>query len=115
MRVGIVGSRGFPDPEPTIAALLARWPDSDSVTIVSGGAPGVDRTAVAVAEKRGYQTEVFAANWALLGRSAGIVRNIELVSKVDTVLALWDGTSPGTRNAIDQALIQRKHLEVVFP
>lgn len=115
MRVGIVGSRAFPNPEPTIAALLARWSESGDITVVSGGAPGVDSIAIAAAEQRGYATEVLPADWAMLGRQAGIVRNIQLVSKVDSVLALWDGSSPGTRNTIEQALIQRKHLEVVFP
>ena len=100
-RLAIVGSRDFGD-----SGLVRRFVDRlrASTVVVSGGARGVDRVAVDAARLRDLGTEVFPADWDRFGRSAGIRRNADLVASVDGLVAFWDGSSPGTRDAIRRAL-----------
>jgi len=59
MRVAVVGSRTFPQMK------LVEWFIRDlphGVTIVSGGAPGVDQAAVDYATRRGLETREHLAD-----------------------------------------------------
>lgn len=109
MRIGIVGSR---EPTPAMKRRLRRYVREldPFVTVVSGGARGIDSYAVLVAEEYGLATEVMPADWANDGRKAGHLRNARLVDSVDLLVAFWDGRSRGTRNAIDHA----KHMVKPF-
>jgi len=99
-RIAIVGSRDYPDLEAVKHFVEALPPN---VTVVSGGARGVDRTAEDTARARGMKVVVFLADWANEGRSAGYKRNVKVVNAADMVVAFWDGKSPGTRHAIELA------------
>ena len=110
MKVAIIGSRGYPDPD-CVRAYVRALP-ADSV-VVSGGARGVDRIAVDEAKRCGLETEVYPALWELEGRSAGFRRNRRLVAAADRVVAFWDGESRGTRHAIDVATVLKKPLVVI--
>jgi hypothetical protein len=48
--------------------------------VISGGACGVDQTAVEVAKGRGLKTVVFQADWQKHGREVGPMRNVEIVA-----------------------------------
>jgi glycerophosphoryl diester phosphodiesterase len=78
--------------------------------VVSGGAKGVDSWAVEAAHKTGLATEVIEADWETHGRSAGPIRNQEIVRRSDEVAAFWDGNSRGTLNTI--ALAVHKNIPV---
>jgi len=106
-KVGIVGSIDFPTPE-LVEAYVAGLPAS--VTVVSGGAKGVDSWAEAAARERGLGVEVFHADWRGLGRRAGPIRNGQIVGGSDRIVAFWDGHSRGTLNTIVQA--HRAGLEI---
>jgi len=100
-RLGVVGSRGFggarmlADVVGAVGALAC---------LVTGDAPrGADALARDYAAERGVECAVHTAEWAAHGKSAGPRRNAALVADCDHVLAFWDGTSPGTRNAIQAA------------
>ncbi len=114
--VAIVGSRDYPrkaDVGDEVARLLLDEARSD-VTVISGGARGVDTWAIEYAKAVGFETTVYPADWDGLGSRAGYVRNAKMVEVADEVIALWDGTSKGTRHTIDLALAKRKNLKVVF-
>ena len=70
------------------------------VKIIGGEATGADAVGKAWANKRGIPYVGKPANWKLHGRGAGLIRNGEMASEGDALLALWDGKSPGTRNMI---------------
>lgn len=73
-------------------------------TIVHGGARGVDRMAGQEAQKLGLLVEEHPADWDRHGKSAGFVRNQEMLDTgADLVLAFWDGRSNGTRHTIEIA------------
>jgi hypothetical protein len=112
MRVGIVGSRDYPNLD-QVERYVMELPLY--TTIVSGGARGVDRAAEASARRHGLELDVMKADWETHGRRAGLLRNAQLVDSVDLLVAFWDGKSPGTRNAIAHARNMVKPFVVVTP
>ncbi len=99
-RYAIVGSRDYPSPD-LVKAFVDQLPD-DAV-IVSGGFKGVDTVAVEAAEARGLEVQVFPADWARYGQSAGPRRIQTIVENSDEVVAFWDGASRGTLNTVELA------------
>jgi hypothetical protein len=101
MRMAIVGSRNWKD-QGAIRKFLADLP-SDTI-IISGGAAGVDTMAEHFATERGLATEILKPDWNKNGKSAGILRNYDIVAKSEYVVAFWDGKSNGTKHTIDTAI-----------
>ena len=98
----VAGSRSFNDYDllkRKLDHLLANK-DLATVHIVSGTARGADQLGERYAKERGCQLDLFPANWARYGRSAGYERNARMASHADALVAFWDGSSPGTRNMI---------------
>lgn len=83
--------------------------------VVSGGAEGVDRWAEEAARERGFETLIFNADWEGLGRSAGPIRNEQIVAHSDRLVAFWDGRSRGTLNSIALASERGIPIEVFDP
>jgi len=113
MKVAIVGSRDYPhlnEVETYVRHKLAPV----AATLVSGGARGVDSVAEREARKLGLQCFIFRADWELHGKSAGYIRNHDIVANCDRLVAFWDGESKGTKHSIDLALEMKKTLEVIF-
>lgn len=109
MIILIAGSRGL-DPEPSVLHGLVRpfYTDSATVTILSGGARGVDRAAERYAEHYGHRMQVMYADWEELGKGAGYIRNAEMVSVADAAVIMWDGESGGTAHTL--RLVQDKDI-----
>jgi hypothetical protein len=85
------------------------------LTVIHGGARGVDSHAGAWARNKDILTEVFLPEWDRLGNSAGFVRNHLMVERADMVVAFWDGKSKGTKHSIDLAIKERKELHIYYP
>lgn len=107
MKLAIVGSRSFGDRiddakvRKAVQAYIATLP-ADTV-IVSGGASGVDTWAEEAARKRGLKVIVFKPDWKKYNKSAGMIRNAQIIEAADEVVAWWDGFSHGTANSIERA------------
>lgn len=98
------------------------WDDADAIvdrigklprgtTVIQGGAEGADLIAGRAAFVRGLRTKTYRADWARLGRRAGIVRNLEMLDTGPAlVIAFWDGESRGTAHTIREA--QRRGIPV---
>lgn len=112
MRVAIVGSREYPSLDEVRQFV---WELERDTVVVSGGALGVDRAAVDEAKRLGMAYEVYLPDWGRHGRSAGAIRNREIVTKADEVVAFWDGKSRGTRITIEIAEAQCKPVRVITP
>jgi len=119
--IAIVGSRCWPGQQIgaityKIGQLALQFSGMlEDITIISGGAPGVDTWAEHIAKDFGLQTRIYPADWKTHGKAAGYLRNEEMVKAADIVIAFWDGESKGTKLTIDLALKYRKVLEVWFP
>jgi len=100
IKLAIVGSRNF-EPLDFVRKVIQSL--NKDVIIISGGAKGVDETAICEAKKCGMRTEVYYADWAMHGKAAGPIRNSVLIEKSDGVIAFWDGGSKGTKDSISKA------------
>lgn len=125
MRVAIVGSRSI-DNESLIfdeaSVLIERYaPAIDNITIISGGAPGVDAVAERFANENGYNFICFKP-YHLVNRRADyspdyyFARNMQIVDNSDLIIVFWNGESGGAKQVIDYAGSRQKNIEVVmFP
>ena len=80
--------------------------------VISGGAAGVDKMAERFAKENSLPLTVLPANWQAHGKSAGMIRNAEIVKQAELVIALWDGQSRGTQATINMAKKAGKKLKV---
>lgn len=102
-RVIIAGDRRFNDYgflcEKCDGVLSGRIA-SGEVVIVSGHARGTDLLGERYASEHSLRCELFPADWEKYGRSAGPIRNREMASHADALIAFYDGKSKGTGNMI---------------
>ena len=85
----------------------------ENIVIVSGHASGADALGEHYAQERGYETEIYPADWKTNGRAAGPIRNAQMATVADALIAFWDGKSRGTKNMIDTAKKHNLHVAVV--
>lgn len=106
MRVLVCGSRHFNDYN-----KLKEWldfyvlPNDSNHIIIEGEARGADRLARRYGEERGIEVLRFPALWDKHGKSAGPIRNRQMLTEgqPELVVAFRGPNSRGTQNMIDQA------------
>jgi hypothetical protein len=101
MRTIIAGSRGINDYDLLLEAI--KKSEFEITKVISGGAYGVDKLGERYAKENNIELEVYPANWAVHGRSAGYKRNVEMAEVADALIALWDGASRGAESMISIA------------
>jgi len=112
MKLAIVGSRTYENWDEFLK-LVQDVIYVDGITkIVSGGAKGADKLAEKFADFFEIEKEIYHADWNKHGRSAGYIRNKDIIKNSDIVVAFWDGESKGTKHAIDLVLKYKKELHV---
>ena len=105
-RVWIGGTRSFNNYALVYWFLKKILPPN--AIILSGHAAGPDTIAETYGYLNNHVVEIYEADWERFGKSAGMVRNVE-VSKIAThAICFWDGVSSGTKNMIE--LCQRKKI-----
>ncbi|HYT11393.1 MAG TPA: SLOG family protein [Candidatus Nitrosopolaris sp.] len=110
MKVAIVGSRRFSDPNRVTEYVNSLPPRA---SIITGSASGVDAAATKAARAKGIPVQVMPASFDELGdasKSAG--RNQRLIDACDVLVAFWDGSSKGTRTTVDRALDSGKEVHI---
>lgn len=99
----IAGTRTITDYSILVKALESSGFSGEVTEVVSGGAAGPDTLGERWAKEKGIKVKRFPADWDKYGKSAGPRRNkqmAEYVGKDGALLALWDGTSAGTKHMI---------------
>jgi predicted Rossmann fold nucleotide-binding protein DprA/Smf involved in DNA uptake len=110
VRIAIVGSRRFSEPERVSDYVNSLSPRA---SIITGSASGVDAAATKAARTRGIAVQVMPAGFDELGdERKSAARNQRLVDACDVLVAFWDGTSKGTRSTVDRALAAGKEVHV---
>ena len=102
MKVIIAGSRTATY-QNVMDALTNCHFSCDATEIVSGTAGGADTHGESVAHTMKIPVKRFPAQWATHGKAAGPIRNAEMASYADALIAVWDGKSRGTKNMIENA------------
>lgn len=109
MKVGVIGSRGFKDYDLVVKTLSKM----DISLIVSGGAIGADTLGERYAKENNIETKIFLPDWKTHGKSAGFIRNTDIINESEIIVAFWDGVSKGTKDSIDKANKLEKQVIIV--
>lgn len=109
MKVGVIGSRGFKDYDLVVKTLSKM----DISLIVSGGAIGADTLGERYAKENNIETKIFLPDWKTHGKSAGFIRNTDIINESEIIVAFWDGVSRGTKDSIDKANKLEKQVIIV--
>ncbi len=110
MRIAIVGSRNYM-PLSEVVQFVRDLPEG--TIVISGDAPGVDKTAQEEAERIGLEVVKHPAQWQF-GAGAGFIRNREIVKDADEIVAFWDGKSRGTADTIRCSVRAKKRVVVRY-
>jgi hypothetical protein len=97
MKLIIAGSRGLGN----LQYVCEAYDESPFIAteIVSGGAKGIDSLGERYAHILDIPVIVFKPDWSI-GKHAGMIRNKQMGDYADALLAIWDGTSKGTKHMI---------------
>ena len=106
MKVAIIGSRNL------IIKDLQNYIPENVTEIVSGGARGIDSCAGEYAIAHGLKLTEFLPEYDKYGKGAPLKRNLLIIDYADEVIALWDGTSRGTKYVIDNCKKKGKKVTV---
>ncbi len=96
MLVAIIGSR-------SLKMDISDFIPEGMTELVTGGVRGIDTCAEQYADERNIPKLIIKPEYIKYGRRAPLVRNETIVDCADTVVAVWDGNSPGTKYAIEYA------------
>ena len=115
-KVIIAGGRDFHD-FPTLCVtmdnLLKEKVRTCKITIISGGARGADTLGERYAKLRNLTVIRMKADWKKYGRTAGFVRNGDMLNRADGVVCFWDKRSKGTLHMIDITNEADKPLRII--
>ena len=107
MKLAVIGSRNLKlDISPYIPVYCK--------TIISGGAAGIDRCAAKYAHENGLELIEILPDYDSYGKLAPLQRNNEIIDLADSVIAIWDGKSRGTKYVIDQCASKHKHVQIIY-
>jgi predicted Rossmann fold nucleotide-binding protein DprA/Smf involved in DNA uptake len=119
MKLAVIGSRSITDKEWVFRQIM-EYINSTSkpVTIISGGAEGVDSLAKDYAKWEGRDFIMFQPYFLLdkqveFSNRHFFTRNRQIVFNADEVLVLWDGVSRGTKYTADYAKKTGKPVTVI--
>jgi hypothetical protein len=108
LRTIIAGSRVITEIGVVSAAI--QMSKIEITTVICGCAPGVDTLGAEYANLNSIAVEYYPADWDTFGKSAGYKRNEQMAENAEALIAIWDGTSKGTKHMINIA--KRKGLQV---
>ena len=117
MRMAIVGSRNITDKDLVVEmfneAIHQYAHGDDTITILSGGAKGVDTVAREIAKMYNLDFVLFKP-YHMLDSSVEyepkyfFTRNKQIADNSDVVVIVWDGKSSGTRHMLDYCKRHKK-------
>ncbi len=78
-----------------------------------GGAKGADSLGEEYAKENNIPTKIFIPDWDKYGKSAGMIRNTDIVNESELIVAFWDGISSGTLDSINKAKKNNKKVLII--
>jgi hypothetical protein len=110
VKIIIAGSRGFTNYE--VLKNVIKETDIGITEIIVGGAKGADALGERYAKEHNIPHRVFPADWEGLGKAAGYIRNVDMLTEADGVIVFWDGVSKGTKHMWKLAVAERRFVLV---
>lgn len=110
MKVAIVGSREYKNLDKVGQCLGII--SIGEFEVITGGANGVDKYAEEMCHELKINCEVIRPINPS-DKFSYLLRNVEIITKADKVIAFWDGKSKGTKFVIDYASKRNKDLLVI--
>ena len=118
MKLAIIGSRGFNDYNLLTKTLEEHWFHhewgTDVDEVISGGARGADSLGAKWAKAQNLKLTEFIPDWEKHGKTAGFIRNEDIIKNADCVLCFWDGVSRGTANSLSIAKRLKKPTLIIY-
>lgn len=122
MKLAIIGSRSVKEEQMVWEAIhtfvTKHSVEGVPVTIISGGAEGIDKFAKSYANKWSMDHVEFIPYFKL-DRASNysarhfFIRNKQIIDNADRVLAIWDGVSKGTEHGIKYSQKTGKQVMVI--
>ena len=112
MKLMVTGSRKITDKSYIFKCLNSVFKLKKFNLLIHGGARGVDSIAEQWAKKKGIDILRFIPNWNSYGISAAVKRNSTMADVCDFGVAIWDGESKGTIDAMQKLKSRRKLFKV---
>ena len=115
-KVVIFGSRGFNDYNllrEKCDTYLQNKKETHNIVIISGHARGADMLGEQYAKEKGYNLEVYKADWDKYGKKAGFLRNEQMGDIANAAIGFWDGESHGTKHMIEYCKSKELDVRVV--
>lgn len=103
MNITVTGNRDYISSSVNVSQVLDLYKHMFAFVHV-GDARGVDRVTLQWCRDNGIAHQVHKADWDRHGKSAGHIRNREMLKVSRGCLAIWDGQSLGTENCIQNAI-----------
>ena len=110
MKVAIIGSRTFNDYE-LVCKTIKELKLETMTHMVSGGAKGADSLGKRYAKEHNIPCIIYKPDWNTHGKSAGFLRNKDIINACDIVVAFWDGKSKGTEHSI---MLAKRNIKQVY-
>ena len=85
----------------------------ESATYISGGAPGIDKFAEEWIQTIPYGRLEIIRPVNSANKLDYLLRNVEIITKADKIIAFWDGQSKGTKFVIDYANARNKKITII--
>ncbi len=110
MKVAIIGSRTFNDYE-LVCKTIKELKLETMTHMVSGGAKGADSLGERYAKEHNIPCIIYKPDWNTHGKSAGFLRNKDIINACDIVVAFWDGKSKGTEHSI---MLAKRNIKQIY-
>lgn len=116
LNIIICGTRTFLDYQ-TLSSVLDDFLtdfNKEDICIISGGCRGTDTLALTYAKDRSISFMKFPADWKRFGKSAGLIRNFQMLEVADICFAFHDGMSRGTAHMLNISRRKNIRTEVYY-
>ena len=74
---------------------------------------GADTLGERYADENKITKMIFLPDWKKHGKSAGFLRNTDIVNEAEFVIAFWNGISKGTKDSIEKAEKLNKKILII--
>lgn len=112
----VAGTRTFTNRELLREKLTTYTMKAEVEWLHVGSREGADRLALEWAYTHSIDMKIHHADWDTYKKAAGPIRNREMLEEAGpnaVVVCFWNGTSPGTKDLINQARKRKLRMKII--